>query len=263
MICALFLACTAFAQNDRGAITGTVQDPGQARVPNAAVLVTNTQTGAEFKTVTTDTGNYSVLSLPAGVYNVSVEAPGFKKELHANIEVQVASTSRVDFSLQVGTTSDTITVSAETSLLKTESGEQSTVITGERINKLPLNFGGGGGNVGGIRSAYAFNILSPGVAGSGNPNGRRENFTVNLVAIQDGAQDAAGLVVFLVVVIELRQGLGSLRNASPLAHHLEGLGMEFTVARAVHHLQQDWMNLAATVKGPVGACCTLDRAVSM
>lgn len=57
-------------------------------------------------------------------------------------------------------------------LLNTESGEQSTVITGEHINKLPLNFGGGGENVGGIRSANAFNVLSPGVAGSSNPNGR-------------------------------------------------------------------------------------------
>jgi hypothetical protein len=170
LICAVALAGTGFAQNDRGSITGTVQDQGQARVPNAVVVVTNADTGSEFKTVTTDTGNYTVLSLPAGIYSVTVQAPGFKKETHAGIEVQVAQTNRVDFTLQVGTTSESISVTAEAPLLKTESGEQSTVITGERINRLPLNFGGGGGNVGGIRSAYSFNVLSPGVSGAGAPN---------------------------------------------------------------------------------------------
>lgn len=58
-------------------------------------------------------------------------------------------------------------MTAETPLLKTESAEQSVNVSGDQINALPLNFGGGGGNIGSFRSAYAFNILSPGVNGSG------------------------------------------------------------------------------------------------
>src|SRR6266568_5946767 len=101
-----FIALTlaAFAQNDRGAITGTVQDPGSARVPAAIVVATNTETGVEFKTVTTETGNFTVPSLPAGMYKVTVEARGFKKASQEGIQVQVAQTDRIDFTLQIGST---------------------------------------------------------------------------------------------------------------------------------------------------------------
>jgi hypothetical protein len=169
--CCLLLASALFAQNDRGTITGTVQDPANAMVPNATVTATNTDSGAEFRTVTTGTGNYTIPSLPAGMYKLTVEVSGFKKFNQEGIQVQVAQTDRVDVTLQVGATTELITITAAAPLLKTESGEQSTVITSERINELPLNFGGGGGNVGGIRSPYSFNVLSPGVSGSGGPNG--------------------------------------------------------------------------------------------
>jgi hypothetical protein len=189
-ICALLLAGAGFAQNDRGAITGTVHDQGQARVPNAAVVVTNTETGAEFKTVTTDTGNYTVPSLPAGMYTVTAQAAGFKRETQTGIEVQVAQTNRIDFVLQVGSTSETITVMAEAPLLKSESAEQSTLIMGERLNELPLNFGGGGGNVGGIRSVYAFNGLSPGVSPTGTDTANVNGLQASTFRVQVEGQDA-------------------------------------------------------------------------
>ena len=59
-LCCLLLAMALFAQNDRGAITGTIQDPANAMVPNATVIATNTESGAEFRTVTTGTGNYTI-----------------------------------------------------------------------------------------------------------------------------------------------------------------------------------------------------------
>ncbi|HEV2445915.1 MAG TPA: TonB-dependent receptor, partial [Candidatus Sulfopaludibacter sp.] len=190
LICALVLAGAGFAQNDRGTITGTVQDQGQARVPNASILVTNTQTATEFKTVTTDTGNYTVPSLPAGIYTVTAQAPGFKRETQGGIEVQVAQTNRIDFVLQVGSNTETINVTAEAPLLKTESGEQSTIITGERINELPLNFGGGGGSVGSIRSAYAFNLLSPGVSPTGSDTANVNGLQASTFRVQVEGQDA-------------------------------------------------------------------------
>ncbi len=179
------LGAGLMAQIDRGTITGTVQDQAQARVPDAAVIAINTETGVEFKTITTESGNYTIPALPAGTYRVTVEVPGFKRASQPNVLVQVAQTSRVDFSLQVGSTSESITITAEAPLLKTESAEQSTVISGERINELPLNFGGGGGSVGGIRSPYSFNVLSPGVAGSGsNPGNSNPGDTANVNGFQ-------------------------------------------------------------------------------
>jgi hypothetical protein len=62
-----------FAQNDRGTITGTVQDPGQARVPT--VIATNSETGAEFKTVATETGNYTIPSASVAMQTLNVPRP--------------------------------------------------------------------------------------------------------------------------------------------------------------------------------------------
>jgi hypothetical protein len=162
VVCIFVFAVTMLAQTDRGTITGTVQDPTQAVVPGASVVATNVS-GVEFKGVTTATGNYTIPMLPAGVYRLTVEAPGFKRFVQENIQVQVSQTIRVDASLQVGATSETITVQEQAPLLKTESAEQSTVVSTDLMNQLPLNFGMGAGSTGAIRSPFAFNILSPGV----------------------------------------------------------------------------------------------------
>src|SRR5215831_18931390 len=106
----LAFACSSLAQNDRGSITGTVQDPASAVVPNATVVATNIETGVEYRTVTTETGNYTILLLPAGRYTLTVSAAGFKQHTVGDIEVQVAQTNRVDAQLQVGATTDTVTV---------------------------------------------------------------------------------------------------------------------------------------------------------
>jgi len=181
----------AFGQNDRGAITGTVRAQANAVVPGASVVAANVENGAEFQTVTTGTGNYTVPSLPAGHYSLTVQANGFKRFTQAGIEVQVAGTDRIDVSLQVGSTSESITISAEAPLLKTESAEQSTIVSGERINNLPLNFGGGGGSTGSVRSPYLFNVLSPGVGDNASGTGANVNgLQANTFRVQVDGQDA-------------------------------------------------------------------------
>src|SRR5882762_9736963 len=90
-ICAVVLAVPAFAQSDRGTITGTVSDPAGAVVPNAAIVASNTETGAKFETVSTATGNYTIVNLPAGIYNLEVSSSGFSKLVQQGIRVQVAA----------------------------------------------------------------------------------------------------------------------------------------------------------------------------
>ena len=104
--------------------------------------------------------------LPAGSYDLSVEAPGFKKTSQAGIRVQVAQTARVDIRLAVGSTAESVIVTTDAPLLRTENAEQSINVTGNRINNLPLNFGGGGGATGGIRNWISFIQLAPGVSGN-------------------------------------------------------------------------------------------------
>ena len=183
-----FIAMLLFAQSDRGTITGTVSDPANSVVPGAAVMAKNMETGAQTQTVTTATGNFTLASLQAGTYEVSVEAPGFNKAVQQGITVQVALTVRLDVTLKIGATSDTVSVTAEAAMLRTENAESSVNITGDRINSLPLNFGGGAGSIGAIRSQMAFAVLSPGVSGSGT-GARINGFAGNTFRVMIDGQD--------------------------------------------------------------------------
>ena len=184
LLCCFVLTFAAFAQNDRGTITGEVKDQAGAVVPGASVSATNSAGGDQLKTITTDTGNYTLPSLSAGVYTLTVEMKGFKKFVRQNIEVQVSITTRVDVGLEIGATSETVTVTAEAAQLKTESAEQSTIIGTMTINELPLNFGGGGGSSGNIRSPFAFNMLSPGVTGTGQDTSQVNGLPTGTFRIQ-------------------------------------------------------------------------------
>ncbi len=166
----MLAAFAALGQTDRGTITGTVIDPAGALVPGAKLSVKNIETGQVAESNTTATGNFTIASLPAGKYDLNVEVPGFRKSIQQGVQVQVAQTVRMDIVLQVGATSESVTVTAAAPLLKSENAEQSVNITGDRINNLPLNFGGGGGAGGNIRSWTAFALLSPGVVGTSNGN---------------------------------------------------------------------------------------------
>ena len=107
-ICLLLLATGALAQSDRGTITGAVNDPNGAVVARAEVIVRNVAAGTEYKTVTTETGNYTISSLPAGSYELRVEAPGFKKFVLLGVQVQLLQTTRVNAALEIGAASDTV-----------------------------------------------------------------------------------------------------------------------------------------------------------
>jgi hypothetical protein len=158
----LLLTMAAFAQSDRGAITGTVTDPSGAVVPNATVLAKNVASGTEYKTVTTETGSYTIASLPAGAYELTIESRGFKRFVTQGVQVQLLQTARADVTLEVGAATDTVTVTAEAPLLQTESAEQSTNISGQLFNSLPLNFGA----TNSIRGWLSFIQLAPGVSGT-------------------------------------------------------------------------------------------------
>lgn len=160
----LLMAALVLAQSDRGTITGTVADPTGAMIPAAKITLTNVDTDLRYETVTTPTGNYTLPSLPAGSYRLVVEAAGFSRYEQINIRVQVAVTTRIDITLQVGQAAQSIEVTAEASMLKTESAEQSTTVSGDQINALPINFGIGQGS---IRNPLSFTQLTPGAIFNG------------------------------------------------------------------------------------------------
>jgi len=126
----------------------------------ATVTIRNVGTGVEYSTVATSTGNYTVPSLPAGRYNLTAAAPGFSQYIQEGITVQVAQTARVDVVLKIGGVTESVTVTADAVLLKTEGADQSQTVSGDQINRLPLTTGGNG--LYGTRSPLAALDMVPG-----------------------------------------------------------------------------------------------------
>src|SRR5437764_811820 len=96
------MAAPSSAQTIRGTITGTVADSTGAVLPGATVTATNTATGISLTATANQQGAYTIPLVPSGVYEVAAELAGFKKSVRTGIVVEVAQTTRVDMSLQVG-----------------------------------------------------------------------------------------------------------------------------------------------------------------
>src|SRR5262252_1633799 len=169
-------AAALFAQVGNGTITGTVTDPVGAVIAGAPVEARNNETGVVFPAVTTNTGNYTIPNLPVGTYTVSVKVQGFKTYTHANLAVGTAQIVRDDAKLEVGAAAESVTVTAEASLLKTESAEMSHNVTLEQMQDLPLlGIGTYNSGTSGFRNPYSTLQILPGVT-SYNSSGQ---FTLN------------------------------------------------------------------------------------
>ena len=169
IICSfLMMSAAAIAQSDRGTITGTISDPGGAVVASASIQANQLDTGAMFNTTSTETGNYTLAQLPVGRYDIVVKVPGFKTFVRNGLVVQVAQTYRVDVTLEVGGTSESVTVTENASLLKTESGELSSNVTTQRLEDLPVLSIGAAASSAGLRNPYASMQLVPGAYWSAN-----------------------------------------------------------------------------------------------
>ena len=179
----------AFAQTS-GSIIGEVKDQSGAVTPNAEVVVTNSETNVMRSTATNAAGIYSFPDLTPGIYQVKVTAAGFSTVLKTNIELQVQQTARVDFSLSLGQSTQTIEVSASSALLSTENATVGTVIEEKRISELPLNG----------RNFFSLVALAPNVAfgflpaqqASGRLGGTRSTLTMSLSGARATEKPQAG-----------------------------------------------------------------------
>jgi len=155
LLAVLVGAVRLMAQDITGAIDGSVLDPSGASVPNAKVTLTNTSRNQVIRTVTTDaTGSYSAPVLPIGTYSVKVEAAGFQTEEHTGIVLNVNDDLKVNFSLQIGATSNQVTVEAAAVNIELSTPANSNVIEGRQIRELALS----------TRNYEHLVALAPGVA---------------------------------------------------------------------------------------------------
>ena len=154
----LTLAHAAFGQTG-GVITGVVSDPGGAVIANAPIEAKNSETGVVVSAATSATGNYVLGDLPAGTYEINATVPGFKRYVRTGITVQQLQTTRVDVVLEIGASNESVTVTADAPLLRTESGDVSHNVTTGQVDDLPM------GQIGAVRVSTQAVLTIPGVNG--------------------------------------------------------------------------------------------------
>ena len=153
------LAAAAFAQSDRGAISGQVNDPTGAPLPGADIVATNSATGLKYPTKSLDSGSYQIGGLPFGRYDVLVTATGFSRLSRPQVEVSIGQTVTLNITLQLGQVDQTVEVSAAPTPVDSSTATVSTVISPQQVIDLPLAISGN------MRNPESFILLTPGVSG--------------------------------------------------------------------------------------------------
>jgi len=126
------------AQNITGSLLGNVTDPSGAPVAKAAVEITNVDTNQSVKAESDAAGLYQSLYLRPGTYRIRVSASGFKQSLRESVAIQVESTVRADFQVQLGEASSTVTVSGEAPLIESETASLGQTVSSRTIEELPI-----------------------------------------------------------------------------------------------------------------------------
>lgn len=144
---------TAQSEIATATINGTVTDPSGAAIPSAKVTATNRATGLVRGVETTDAGLYSLSRLPAGTYDVAIEAQGFKSARQQEIRLSVGALLTIDVRLEIGAATEQVTVSAEVPILETTRSQTSTTVNEKAVSSLPIN----------NRNFLDFAVLTPAV----------------------------------------------------------------------------------------------------
>ncbi|MCA1594151.1 MAG: carboxypeptidase-like regulatory domain-containing protein [Acidobacteria bacterium] len=181
------MTATALAQEITGSIVGTVKDAAGAVVPGATVTITDVEKKVVVRTLNVgDDGTYSAPQLPVGIYEVSVEAPNFKKYLETNVKLDVNQRRTIDATLTAGNISEVVTVEAEPLQVDLQTATAANLISGTQVRELSLN----------NRNFVQLTTLMPGVSsglddqvyvGTTNPDGQ-----ANVVSISvNGARSSS------------------------------------------------------------------------
>ncbi len=162
----LLLPTPSFSQSADGALAGTVTDQSGASVEGAKITLKSEDTGTTLDATAGAGGDFRFPSLRVGKYDISASQKGFSSVAQTGVEVQINSTATVALTLNVGESTQTVTVQADATRVNTETSDIGTVISTQQIVELPLALGG----VGAMRSPEAFVFLAPGTSGPGTAN---------------------------------------------------------------------------------------------
>ena len=134
-----FMAAPADAQLLYGSVTGLVKDAQGASVPGATVTIVNKDTNLTRDTVTDAQGQFNVVNLLPGRYDVKVSLTGFREGVRTAVPVTIGEISRVEVTLEVGALTETVTVASEAQLLQTDKADVHTELKAAELTSMPLN----------------------------------------------------------------------------------------------------------------------------
>jgi len=187
----LGLSAVAFAQEITGSINGTVKDSVGAAVNGATVTITDSDKKVVVRTLSTnDDGEFSAPLLPVAFYDITVEAPNFKKHVENQVKVNVNERRTVDVTLEAGNIAEVVTVTSDLLQVNTQSAAASNVINGDQVRQLSLN----------NRNFVQLITLSPGVSaniadqiyvGSTNPNGQSNALQISVNGVRSSSNTYA------------------------------------------------------------------------
>jgi Carboxypeptidase regulatory-like domain len=129
----------ANAQSTNASLTGRITDSSKAVVADAKIIVINTSTRIRYESFTNQTGSYYVTNLPPGTYRIEAERLGFKAVIKSDVILHVQDTLEINFEMELGSASESVTVQGGAPLLDTESSTIGTVVEQRKANELPLN----------------------------------------------------------------------------------------------------------------------------
>jgi Carboxypeptidase regulatory-like domain len=135
----LLLAHAATAQTTNASLTGRVLDQSNGAIPHAKVLVVNQDTGVQYHGETNNDGIYSIPDLPPATYRIEVTRLNFKTIIKPDVQLHVQDAIAINFTLPVGSASESVTVSAGAPIVNTESPAVSTVLDRNFVESIPLN----------------------------------------------------------------------------------------------------------------------------
>ena len=185
LLCFALMASPAAAQFDRSQVSGRVKDAQGGLVPGATVTVTNQQTQISSTAVTDETGFYTFPNLTPGRYMVAAELQGFKKAVRSEVPLDAAASVTLDFTLEAGSVTESVTVTADTPVLQTDVALRKTI---ESRDIEQLSFSGRNpigviglkaGVVGGNFNNYNFSDLGNGGFSINGSRSDENNITVD------------------------------------------------------------------------------------
>jgi hypothetical protein len=137
-VLAMAISTLAWTQLYTGSVTGVVSDPSGAIIPNAQVRLVDEEKGFSFSTTSDVSGRYLFRQVAPGTYKISVEGQGFRSETQSGVKLDVSQNVTVNFTLQVGATTQVIEVSETAALLSTQDAVTGQTVDRKFINDLPL-----------------------------------------------------------------------------------------------------------------------------